>query len=111
MDTPIQSNRTTRCNSLTSAPNSSLGARCAPIAFDTRMRASYRVSCNGAARTSEWLLMVCAPYEDFVDSVPCDASPGTIGATKRARYRKYGSATLAARLRARLSASYLTTTQ
>src|SRR5712671_1213370 len=46
MDTPIQSNRTTRCNSLSSAPNSSCGSRCIPIAFDTATRDSNRVAAE-----------------------------------------------------------------
>src|SRR5712671_4672160 len=46
MDTPIQSNRTTRCNSLSSAPNRSCGSRCVPIAFDTPTSDSYRVAAE-----------------------------------------------------------------
>src|SRR5882724_5985941 len=46
MDTPIQSNRTTRCNSLSRAPNSSCGSRCIPIAFDTPTSDSNRVAAE-----------------------------------------------------------------
>src|SRR6267378_8555212 len=46
MDTPIQSNRTTRCNSLSSAPNSSCGSRCIPIAFDTPTSDSNRAAAD-----------------------------------------------------------------
>src|SRR5258707_7254610 len=46
MDTPIQSNRTTRCNSLSNAPNSSCGFRCIPIAFDTPTSDSNRVAAD-----------------------------------------------------------------
>jgi len=31
----------------------------------------------------------------IMDSLPCDARPSIVGAAKRARYRKYGTATLA----------------
>src|SRR5437879_3181666 len=46
MDTPIQSNRTTRCNSLSRAPNSSCGSRYIPIAFDTPTSDSNRVAAE-----------------------------------------------------------------
>src|SRR5882724_54417 len=54
----MKSNCTTRCSSFASTLKSSLGSPCAAIAWDTRTRASHRVSSAGAATISKSLSTV-----------------------------------------------------
>src|SRR5438445_183617 len=54
----MKSNCTTRCSSFASTLKSSLASPCAAIAWDTRTRASHRVSSAGAATISKSLSTV-----------------------------------------------------
>src|SRR6266404_4732126 len=60
--TTIPSNCTTRCNSVAIALKRSLRSRCAPMACDTRINASYRSDsrCSDGASESEVMRMLGA---------------------------------------------------
>src|SRR6266481_744277 len=74
MDTPIQSNRTTRCNSLSNAPNSSCGSRYIPIAFDTPTSDSYRVAAESRDPSVTSSVRIQQTLKIVVWSVGCPKS-------------------------------------
>src|ERR1700719_1707596 len=72
----MKSNCTTPCNSLASPPKSSLGSPCAANAWDTRARASHRVSSIGAERISESLPTEGLPIATGIEQIPVHLMPG-----------------------------------